>query len=235
MSCPHVSGVVALLKSTHPHWSPVAIRSALLTTAYNVDIYGDDIAIEASEKSADPFDIGLGHINPLKALDPGLVYDATMTDYVHFLCNMGYSEAQIQAMHICPLLIIMCPDKPEPNWNINYPSITVWDLRYATTVKRSVRNVGHSKTGVYYVSVVKPHGLEVVVWPKVLVFSPFKEEITYHVTMSPLKISQGRYDFGSIMWSDGFHHVRSPLVVQVNTNAPLTATIVNASNSLSDI
>lgn len=190
----------------------------LAMTAYNKDINGDGILVEASAKSSDPFDIGAGHVDPLKAFDPGLVYDMTTRDYVHFLCNNGYSEEQIRAMVICPITTsTSCPSMPEPDRNINYPSITVSDLRCTTTIKRTVRNVGRIKTAMYFASIVSPNGVEVVVWPRILMFSRFKEEATYFVTLKPVKVSEGRYDFGSITWSDGFHKVRSPLVVQVNS------------------
>ena len=32
LSCPHVSGIVGLLKSLHPDWTTAAIRSAIMTT-----------------------------------------------------------------------------------------------------------------------------------------------------------------------------------------------------------
>ncbi|GFQ02200.1 subtilisin-like protease [Phtheirospermum japonicum] len=43
MSCPHLSGAAALLKSAHPDWSPAVIKSAIVTTAYQVNLAGDPI------------------------------------------------------------------------------------------------------------------------------------------------------------------------------------------------
>ncbi|MFS8020213.1 putative tripeptidyl-peptidase II [Helianthus anomalus] len=36
MSCPHVSGLAAMIKSQNPNWSPSAIRSAIMTTGYKL-------------------------------------------------------------------------------------------------------------------------------------------------------------------------------------------------------
>ncbi|KAF5471363.1 hypothetical protein F2P56_011805 [Juglans regia] len=233
MSCPHVSGVAALIKSAHPRWSPSAIRSALITTAYTRDTTSDSILAGGSMKVADPFDIGAGHINPLKALDPGLVYEMKTSDYILFLCNIGYTQENIHKMVLpCPGVDTSCPKVPKSNTNINYPSITVSNLKSTMTIKRTVRNVGHKKNTIYFASIVKPDGVEVFIWPRALIFSWFNEENSYYVTLKPLKKSQGRYDFGEIVWLDGFHKVRSPLVVCVNTTDDSSDSIARTSSSI---
>ncbi|KAI3518652.1 hypothetical protein L1887_07459 [Cichorium endivia] len=224
MSCPHVSGVVALIKSLHPDWSPSAIKSALMTTAYTRDMNHDTILSGGTNEEATPFDIGAGHINPLKAIDPGLIYDLKADDYILFLCNNGYTKDQIKRIiNLAPGTDVNCPKEFMSNTNLNYPSITVSSLESTVTIKRTVRNVGGKITSIYFARIVSPHGVEVTVWPRILFFSYFTDEISYYVTFRPKKVSQGRYDYGEIVWSDGFHTVRSPLVVCVNTATPVTA------------
>ncbi|KAJ9129040.1 hypothetical protein P3X46_034200 [Hevea brasiliensis] len=81
MSCPHLSGIAALLKSAHPDWSPAAIKSANMTTADLVNLDGKPI-VDERLLPADILAAGAGHVNPSRASDPGLVYDIQPDDYI---------------------------------------------------------------------------------------------------------------------------------------------------------
>lgn len=83
MAAPHIAGIAALIKQKHPHWSPAAIKSALMTTASTLDRAGGPLQAQqysGSEEltfvTATPFDYGSGAVNPRAALDPGLIFDA---------------------------------------------------------------------------------------------------------------------------------------------------------------
>ena len=80
---PHVAGLAALLVQQHPDWSPMMIKSALMTTATTIVGTGD--RRRRSTTAA-------GHVAPNPALDPGLVYDAASTTSSAFLCGTGQSS-----------------------------------------------------------------------------------------------------------------------------------------------
>ncbi|KAG9145555.1 hypothetical protein Leryth_026610, partial [Lithospermum erythrorhizon] len=98
MSCPHLSGIAALLKSSHPDWSPATIKSAMMTTAIVVNLNGDPI-VDEKMLPANVHAIGAGHVNPPKANDPGLVYDIHPDDYIHYLSQLNYPSFSIELGH----------------------------------------------------------------------------------------------------------------------------------------
>ncbi|KAL3576971.1 hypothetical protein D5086_022254 [Populus alba] len=216
MSCPHVSGVAGLLKTMHPDWSPAAIKSAIMTTARTGSSARQPIA-DASAAEATPFNYGSGHLRPNRAMDPGLVYDLTTKDYLNFLCSIGYNATQMSIFIEEPYA---CPPKNISLLNFNYPSITVPNLSGNVTLTRTLKNVG--TPGLYRVRVKKPDGILVKVEPESLKFSKLNEERTFKVT---LKAKDNRfissYVFGGLTWSDGVHHVRSPIVVGNTVNPTL--------------
>uniref|UniRef100_UPI002118A5E0 cell wall-binding repeat-containing protein n=1 Tax=Ornithinimicrobium faecis TaxID=2934158 RepID=UPI002118A5E0 len=83
MASPHIAGLALLLKQAHPDWSPMAIKSAMQTTA--IDYTNDE--------SNDPFVGGTGFVNPREFLAPGLVFDAGMDDWDAFEADVttGYN------------------------------------------------------------------------------------------------------------------------------------------------
>ncbi|XP_048233661.1 subtilisin-like protease SBT3.6 isoform X2 [Ricinus communis] len=211
MACPHISGIVALLKSIHPKWSPAAIKSALVTTASTKDEYGQHIVAEgAPHKQADPFDYGGGHVNPNKALNPGLIYDMGMSDYISFLCSMGYNNSAISSMTRSKTV---CKHSTNSLLNLNLPSIAIPNLKQELTVSRTVTNVG-PVTSIYMARVQVPAGTYVRVEPSVLSFNSSVKKRKFRVTFCSLLRVQGRYSFGNLFWEDGCHVVRTPLVVR---------------------
>ncbi|ESW03415.1 hypothetical protein PHAVU_011G012100 [Phaseolus vulgaris] len=211
MSCPHVAGIAALMKSKNPTWSPAAIRSALVTTAYQTGTDGNVISEEGStHKAADPFDIGGGHMDPNKAMDPGLIYDTTTEDYVQFLCSMGHSSASIGKVSNTTT---SCKKEKHQELNLNLPSISVPNLKNTATVMRRVTNVGNI-TAVYKALVKVPFGIKVRVEPQTLSFNSDTRVLSFNVSFLCTQKFHGDYRFGSLTWTDGKHFVRSPIVVR---------------------
>lgn len=159
---------------------------------------------------ATPFNYGSGHVRPNSAANPGLVYDLTTTDYMDFLCALGYNSTQVAQFggqsYVCPSNAIRLED-------LNYPSISVPSLDGWTSVTRTVKNV--DSPGTYIARVEEPEGVSVEVKPSKLGFGEIGEEKRFELI---LKAKEGKgpsdYVFGSLVWSDGKHNVRSPIVVK---------------------
>ncbi|KAL2895383.1 CO(2)-response secreted protease [Bienertia sinuspersici] len=216
MSCPHVAGIAANLKSKNPTWSPAAIRSAIMTTAIQTNNMDETITTETG-KEATPYDFGAGQVSPNGGLQPGLVYDIDPTDYLQFLCYYGYDETKIKLIAGKLPSGFACPKNSSTAMisNINYPSIAI-TMNATTgpvTVQRTVTNVdANQKTTVYTVTVEKPTGMEVTVTPNELRFTADASKLNYQVKFSASS-DEKRDLFGAITWTNKSYKVRSPFVV----------------------
>ncbi|MCO5581885.1 hypothetical protein L7F22_035774 [Adiantum nelumboides] len=216
MSCPHVSGIAALLKEIHPTWSAAAIKSALMTTAFSTGSDGKVIRA-ASGEVATPFLMGAGEMNPTLAVDPGLVYDIELHEYCDYLHSVGYNQTLINRIigsyPPCQKLHRLKES------DLNLPSLAV-DLSTfpAIQVTRKVKHVGNGQS-VYTVSVKAPSGVKVKVEPSRFTFTRNGQSKRFWIELSLFEErtdASNPYAFGSFTWSDGLgHNVRSPIVVQV--------------------
>ncbi|KAK3150017.1 hypothetical protein QOZ80_3AG0226350 [Eleusine coracana subsp. coracana] len=222
MSCPHVSGLAALLRGARPEWSPAAVRSALMTTAYSTyqQSSSSPLLDAATGGAATPFDYGAGHVDPAKALDPGLVYDLSTRDYVDFLCALKYSPAMIAAVTRSRDQYACADNKTYSVGDLNYPSFSVaystanGDDSAGTTTTvthtRTLTNVGGP--GTYKVATsVGVKGVDVAVRPAELDFASVGAKKSYTVTFTAKSQPSGTTGFGRLVWSDGKHDVASPV------------------------
>lgn len=213
MSCPHVSGLAAILKGAHTDWSPAAIKSALMTTAYTQDNKQAPIS-DFDSQAATPFAYGSGHVNPVEALKPGLIYDIRYKDYLNYLCSLKYSSSDMgkitRGNFSCPTRKLLHPG------DLNYPSFAV--LFKAGTKNNSARHtrtvtyVGSSRSATFVAQVQEPKGVSVILKPKVLRFSRTGQKGSYTVSFVASE-ERSSSSFGSLVWVSKQFTVRSPIAV----------------------
>ncbi|GFZ09310.1 hypothetical protein Acr_20g0011180 [Actinidia rufa] len=215
-------GIAALLKGAHPEWSPNAILSAMVTTANPLDNTLHPIRdLGLDLVPAKPTAMGAGHVDPNRALDPGLLYDATPQDYANLLCSMNITQNQI--LTITRSNSYRCS---KPSSDLNYPSFIAFYPEFKKGVlvqkfERTVTNVGSGATK-YKVKIKVPKGSVITVSPKTLVFKKIHEKQNYTLTLTYNSHEEWVETFGSITWveNNGNHTVRSPIFVSPMVQVP---------------
>ncbi|KAH1240690.1 Subtilisin-like protease SBT1.9 [Glycine max] len=206
MACPHVAGVAALLRGAHPDWSPAAIRSAIMTTSDQFDNTKEHIKDIATDyRPASPLAMGSGNVNPNKALDPGLVYDVQVQDYVNLLCALNFTQQNITI-----ITRSSSNNCSNPSLDLNYPSFIAFYSGNASSnhesrvnnweFQRTVTNVGEGRT-TYTASVTFIKGFNVSVIPGKLAFKKKSERLSYKLRIEGPRIE----GFGHLTWTDMKH------------------------------
>ncbi|KAF3435579.1 hypothetical protein FNV43_RR22669 [Rhamnella rubrinervis] len=106
-----------------------------------------------SNVAGTPLDFGAGHVDPNKAMDPGLVYDMEVKDYLNYLCSLNYTD--------------------------NKSGLS---LRLGITLARVLTNVGDYPS-VYRAVVNAPKGMKVAVQPQTISFGNKYSRVEFNLTV----------------------------------------------------
>jgi hypothetical protein len=179
MSAPHISGIAAILKGAHRDWSPMAIKSALMTTANLKDNKG--VALDGT-----PFDYGAGQVNATRALNAGLVYDSNVVDWIGYLCATELGND-------------FCTSRSIPTFDasdLNYASIGIGSLAGKQTVVRTVTQTANGKNR-WVPSVQAPAGVTVTVSPRSATLQK-GQSATFSFTFTRTTAPLGEWAFGMV-------------------------------------
>ncbi|RJT80232.1 protease [Arthrobacter cheniae] len=207
MASPHVAGLGALVLGKNPTWSPAAVKSAMMTTAY--PLKKADGSVET-----DVLAVGAGHINPASVLSPGLVYDQSPDDYLRFIAGTGVD------LGIDGITPVAAKDT-------NVPSFALGNLIGRTEVTRTVTA---TTPGLYRATANVP-GVKVTITPSILNFSAAGETRTFKVSFENQSAAAGQFAAGSLTWSGQGKKVTSPVAVRPQTlKAPAEVNLAGGAN-----
>jgi subtilisin family serine protease len=188
MSAPHVAGIAALFFGVHPTWSPMAVKSAIMTTASKVKKAN-------GKRSGDYFAQGAGNVRPDRMFNPGVVFDAGEKDWLAFLEGAGFDTDS----RLSPI---------DPS-DYNSPSIAIGKLVGSQTVTRTVTAV---KAGSYQTSISVP-GVTATVSPAVVDFTSAGQTKTIKITFTREAAAFSKAVFGSLKLTGADTVARLPITV----------------------
>ncbi len=197
MSSPHVAGLAALFKEARPDWSPMAIKSALMTTGTDVrDVNSDGTPLSYAARI---FRQGAGHVQPYSATTPGIVFDSNLADWLAFLCG-------VQPGGGCTGV------RPIDASDMNVASIAIGDLPGAQTVKRRVTNVSGNPAS-FMASFDGQPGITVTMTPSTLNVGAGQTS-EFSLTITNTGAALGSYVGGQLKLTGAGEVVRLPVVVR---------------------
>ena len=109
MSAPNVAGLAALMAAKHPDWSPMAVKSAMMTTS-------TDVKTADGSVNTDNFSTGAGHVDAQAMSAPGLVYESTLAEWSRVGSTVD----------------------PLPARQVNLASVAIPDVGVSASVERTV-------------------------------------------------------------------------------------------------
>jgi subtilisin family serine protease len=190
MSAPHIAGLAALILQKNPLWSPARVKSAMMTTAR-------DTVTTSGRSNTNPFAQGAGFVNPSRFLNPGLVYDAGVSDYYGFLEGIGLDTGT--------------GVNPTDGTEVNVPSIAIGGLPGTQTVTRRVTAL---KAGTYTARATVGK-VGVTVSPSKLVFTRAGQTKSFTVKFMTSKATLAAFTTGFLTWTGPSRTtVRIPLAVR---------------------
>lgn len=174
--------------------------------------------MNATKNPNHEFAFGSGHLNPVKAIDPGLVYETGKEDYINMLYGAGYGVEEIRSITgdktISPQVLNKILQR-----DLNYPSMTALvPFNQSFTIKFH-RTVTYAATGnsTYKANVfVAGSEIKVEVVPQVLSFyKSLREKKSFEVTVTGEGLKDKQMVSAYLEWVavNGIHNVRSPIIV----------------------
>ena len=212
MSSPHIAGLAAFILSQNPGWSPMAVKSAMMTTAY-------DLKQADGSPDTNPFNEGAGHVDPKRFFDPGLVVTSTPTQWIGFLRGQGafFGDPDLDSI---PAVAAT---------DLNIPSMAKGQVTASIAISRTFTAV---RAGTWNVAAAVP-GFDVVIdKPSITLAQGASETVTFTFTKNDSAVL-GQFSTGFATLSGaGVPTVRLPVALRpVSVSAPAEVTGSGAAGS----